>query len=238
MKRPCSCIPIVAAGLAGHVAVVRRAGAGLGARGVPPLAATSRSRAYSGYSSSGIATPVKVEIFEPTIPIPTVPQAELDFGYAKVKADSASTKGRASFLWPGDGVGEGLKTFFSQLGLPTSLVENGYPVQVNSQYPSDTTKQKQRAVPRHLDDHDLGQGQGPRHRRVLQRLQRRRRRRRRLRATRPDSGGLLPGLPGVPLLDNLDTTSSACSASAGSSSTSRSSSPADGDGSGRQRRPG
>ncbi len=66
-----------------------------------------------------MATPVKVEIFEPTIPIPTVPQAEFDFGYAKVKADSASTKGRASFMWPGDGVGEGLKTFFDQLGLPT-----------------------------------------------------------------------------------------------------------------------
>ena len=48
-------------------------------------------------------------------------------------------------MWPGDGVGEGLKTFFTQLGLPTSLVENGYPVQVNSQYPSDTTKQTQHA---------------------------------------------------------------------------------------------
>ena len=106
-------IPVVAAGLAGHVAVVHHR---LRGRRTP----RPRRVAYSGYSSSGVATPIKVEIFEPTIPIPTVPQAEFDFGYAKVKADCATTKGRASFLWPGDGVGEGLKTFFAQLGLPTS----------------------------------------------------------------------------------------------------------------------
>jgi hypothetical protein len=161
------------------------------------------SGAYSGYSSSGVATPVKVEIFEPTIPIPTVPQAEFDMGYAKVKANSAGTNGRASFLWPGDGVGEGLKTFFSQLGLPTSLVENGYPVQVNSQYPSDTTKQKDapfpgtsmtttsgkgesRATVGFSNDCNAGDGAGDDS------------------GDPATSGGLLPGLPGIPLLDNLN----------------------------------
>ena len=158
---------------------------------------------YSGYSSSGVASPIKIELFEPTIPVPTVPQAEFDFGYARVKADSGSTKGRASFMWPGDGVGEGLKTFFSQLKLPTSLVENGYPVQVNSLYPSDTTKQKNspfpgtsmtttsgegsaRATVGFSNDCNAGDGAGDDS------------------GDSTDTGGLLPGLPGVPLLDNLD----------------------------------
>jgi hypothetical protein len=161
------------------------------------------SGAYSGYSSSGVASPVKIEIFEPTIPIPTVPQAEFDMGYAKVKADSASTKGRASFMWPGDGVGEGLKTFFSQHGLPTSLVENGYPVQDNSEYPSGDGKAQQtpfpgtsmttasdkgkaRATVGFSNDCNAGDGAGDDSQ------------------DPPDTGGLgLPGIPGVPLLDNL-----------------------------------
>ena len=169
-----------------------------------PTAAPTDTGSYSGYSSTGVATPIKIEIFEPTIPIPTVPQAEFDFGYAKVKADSASTKGRASFMWPGDGVGEGLKTFFSQLGLPTSLVENGYPVQVNSRFPSDITKQKNspfpgtsmtttsgegaaRATVGFSNDCNAGDGAGDDS------------------GDSPDTGGgLLPGLPGVPLLDNLN----------------------------------
>lgn len=102
---------------------------------------------FSGYRSTGIATPVKIEIFEPTIPVPTTPQAELNFGYTRVKGDSASTKGRASFMWPGDAVGEGFKTFVEQLGLPPQLGEKGYPNQVNSAYPSDTTKEEQAPFP-------------------------------------------------------------------------------------------
>jgi hypothetical protein len=106
-------------------------------------------------------------------------------------------------MWPGDGVGEGLKTFFSALGLPTSLVENGYPVQVNSLYPSDTTKQQNspfpgtsmtttsgkgsaRATVGFSNDCNAGDGAGDDS------------------GDSPDTGELLPGLPGVPLLDNLN----------------------------------
>jgi hypothetical protein len=138
-------LPIVAAGLAA-TSLSLTAGSPAGAES-SGAAGSSGTTAYSGYSSSGIATPIKVEIFEPTIPIPTVPQAEFDMGYAKIKANSSSTSGRASFVWPGDGIGEGLKTFFAQLGLPTALVDNGYPVQVNSQYPSDTTTQQNSPLP-------------------------------------------------------------------------------------------
>ena len=55
-----------------------------------------------------------------------------------VEADSGSSAGRASWLWPGDPVGEGAKTFGEQLKLPPQLFENGYPVQVNSGQPSGT----------------------------------------------------------------------------------------------------
>ena len=169
----------------------------------PARADVASGGAYSGYSASGVATPVKVEIFEPTIPLPTTPQAELDFGYAKVKANSAGNTSRASFMWPGDAIGEGLKTFFTQLGLPDQLVENGYPVQVNSQYPSSTTKQRNTPFPgtsmtttsdedaAHAtvgfsNDCNTADGTGDD-------------------SDDPGSGeGVLPGLPGLPLIDNLD----------------------------------
>ena len=198
-------IPIVAAGLAATSLSFTAGSAWADETSSPsPTSAPTPTDTgtYSGYSSSGVASPIKIEIFEPTIPIPTVPQAEFDFGYARVKADSGSTKARASFMWPGDGVGEGLKTFFSQLGLPTSLVENGYPVQVNSLYPSDTTKQQNapfpgtsmtatsgkgsaRATVGFSTDCNAGDGAGDDS------------------GDSSDAGGLLPGLPGVPLLDNL-----------------------------------
>lgn len=193
-------VPFVAAGLAATSLSVSAPSAWADGSSSSP---TTAPTAYSGYSASGVATPVKVEIFEPTIPLPTSPQAEFDMGYAKVKSNSAGTTGRASFMWPGDAIGEGLKTFFSQLGLPTELVENGYPVQVNSQYPSSTTKQRNtplpgtsmsaesakstsRATVGFSTDCDAGDGAGDD-------------------SGDPDSsGGVLPGLPSLPLIDNLD----------------------------------
>ena len=132
--------PVAAAALAGSMLpITGPASADDSGSGATP--------SFSGYSSTGVSTPVKVEFYEPTIPVPTSPQAELNFGYTKIKANSSTTKGRASFLWPGDAVGEGLKTFVEQLGLPSQLGENGYPVQVNSQYPGDTPKEKQEPFP-------------------------------------------------------------------------------------------
>ena len=40
---------------------------------------------------------------------------ELKLGYTTVEADSGSSAGRASWLWRGDPVGEGMKTFVEQL---------------------------------------------------------------------------------------------------------------------------
>ena len=71
------------------------------------------------------------------MPIPSEPQAELDLAYTKAEsATGPSATGRASWLWPGDAVGEGCKTFVELLGAgDTGLCKDGYPVQVNSQTP-------------------------------------------------------------------------------------------------------
>ncbi|GAA4808815.1 hypothetical protein ACFQ0K_03150 [Nocardioides caeni] len=107
--------------------------------------------AYGGFTVSSLSTPVRIEIFEPSLPIPVdagIAQLEFNLGYSKVRADSGQSAGRASLFWPGDPVGEGLKTFAEQLGLPaTPLTANGYPVQVNSQFPGDTPTQKDSMIP-------------------------------------------------------------------------------------------
>lgn len=122
-------VPVIAAGLVAAV---------LPWASTPAVA--EEKKPFSGYSTSASATPVLLEIFEPTIPVPATPQLELSFGYSTIEADSSSSQGRSSYLWPGDPVGEGLKTIVEQLGLPPELsgpiAAQGYPVQVNSQFPS------------------------------------------------------------------------------------------------------
>jgi hypothetical protein len=129
MKAPL--VPLLATGL---VAAALPWGA------APAAAEEAGKKAFSGYSTEATATPVKLEIYEPTIPVPATPQLELSFGYSAVEADSSSAKGRSSYLWPGDPVGEGLKTIVEQIGLPKDLADpiaaQGYPVQVNSQFPA------------------------------------------------------------------------------------------------------
>lgn len=129
-------IPISAAALAGAVLPVSAS--------APAASAAGQS---FGYSSVVSASPVKMEFYEPTIPIPANPQFELEMGYTKVEADSGSSLGRASWLWPGDPIGEGAKTFGEQLHLPPQLFENGYPVQVNSGQPSGEPQQADEPFP-------------------------------------------------------------------------------------------
>ena len=108
----------------------RRSPARTAARPKPASPATRPTAAGS---------PVKIEIYEPTIPIPAIPQAELSIGYTAIVADSSSARARASYLWPGGPVGEGFKTIIENLGLPPELAEpigkQGYPIQVNAVYP-------------------------------------------------------------------------------------------------------
>lgn len=136
-------IPLAAAAIAGAMLPISSA--------TPALAEDDGAPAFSGFSMSAWSTPVRLEIYEPTIPIPATPQAEFEFGYTRVEADSSSSRGRASFLWPGDSLGEGLKTVVENLGLPPELsgpiAAQGYPVQVNSTYPSETTTEANQPFP-------------------------------------------------------------------------------------------
>src|ERR1700741_609252 len=84
-------------------------------------AASAADQGFGGYTSVAGAAPGKLEFYEPTIPIPANPQFEVEMAYTRVEADSGSSLGRASWLWPGDPVGEGAKTFGEQLGLPPQL---------------------------------------------------------------------------------------------------------------------
>ena len=135
MKR--SLIAASAAALAGTVLPV--------SAGAP--AASAADRGFGGYSSVAVGAPVRIEFYEPTIPIPANPQFEIELAYTTVEADSGSSLGRASWLWPGDPVGEGAKTFGEQLKLPPELFGNGYPVQVNSGQPSGEQQQADEPFP-------------------------------------------------------------------------------------------
>lgn len=103
--------------------------------------------AFSGYSTAGWAAPVKIEIYEPTVPIPATPQAEVELGYTAVETFTGSGHGRASWVWPGDSAGEGFKTIAEALGLPSEVAENGYPVQVNSHSPNGPESQADEPFP-------------------------------------------------------------------------------------------
>jgi hypothetical protein len=102
-----------------------------------PASTADAKPQFSGFSAEATATPLRIAIFEPVVPIPSEPQAELDLAYTRAEsATGPSATGRASWLWPGDAVGEGCKTFVELLGAgDTGLCSDGYPVQVNSQTP-------------------------------------------------------------------------------------------------------
>ncbi|MDN4174603.1 choice-of-anchor P family protein [Nocardioides sp. SOB77] len=153
-------LPLVAGGLVAAVLP-------LGATTASPAAAqpsgpSGKETLDYGYSSEGTATPIKLEIFEPVIPIPATPQFELNLGYSKVTADSSGGKGRAAYLWPGDSIGEGLKTVVENLGLPPEIAnpiaEQGYPIQVNSAFPGGPESEAQEPFPGSVSRTSAGEG--------------------------------------------------------------------------------
>ena len=114
----------------------------------PSFADDTATSAYGGFTTSATATPLRVELYEPAIPIPADPQLELNFSYTHVEGSSGpASKARVSAMWPGSPVGEGLKTFVTQLGLPEQLAANGYPVQANAQSPGDPSTASQEFFP-------------------------------------------------------------------------------------------
>ncbi len=124
----------------------------------PGMAPSTLAAPTFGYSTAAWGTPVHIEIYEPTIPIPATPQAELENGYTEVLADSSSSQGRSSYLWPGDPVGEGFKTIADQLGLPEEIGAQGYPFQVNAAYPSGPESQADEPGPAMIQRASAGEG--------------------------------------------------------------------------------
>src|SRR5690242_9602117 len=57
------------------------------AAALAPAQAGAATQAYGGFSVASTASPLKLEVFEPAIPIPTEPQFELDFSYTRVLGD-------------------------------------------------------------------------------------------------------------------------------------------------------
>jgi hypothetical protein len=135
---------VAAAALVGGVLVpLDPFGGARAAASVPPPA-----QAYGGFSTSATGTPLRIEVHEPAIPVPADPEAELNFSYTHVEGTSGpNSTARASAMWPGAAVGEGLKTIVEQVGLPSQLGAQGYPVQVNAQQPGDTTSASQELFP-------------------------------------------------------------------------------------------
>lgn len=83
-----------------------------------------------GYTASAESSVVRIGIYEPAVPIPADPQVDVSLGYARSTTSTGPTsRALASYLWPGDALGDGLGTIASNEAFD-------YPVKVNSKYPA------------------------------------------------------------------------------------------------------
>ncbi|MGH3716249.1 MAG: choice-of-anchor P family protein, partial [Micromonosporaceae bacterium] len=167
---------VAAAVLAGGLALPGVAAPGVAA--AAPVAPAS-GPGIGGFQLKAQTSLVAVQLYEQTIPIPAEPQAELNIGYTRsTVATGPDGRGTASWLWPGDSVGDGFGTI---IGDPKQT----YPVQVNSRTPNGPEEQKQELTP----GSGMSTSAGPKSVKAKVNL---------LGLAAPPPGGGLPGLPGLP----------------------------------------
>lgn len=93
----------------------------------PPAGADT---SLGGYTATATSAVVHVEVFDPTIPIPAEPQGDFSVAYTASNVDSGPTsRGLASYLWPGYVIGDGFDQLFKKPGAV-------YPLRVDSRYPA------------------------------------------------------------------------------------------------------
>ncbi|MGH3737912.1 MAG: hypothetical protein ACRDT6_20215, partial [Micromonosporaceae bacterium] len=111
----------------------------LGAVALPGLAAAAppaQAAPVGGFSLRAQSSVLSVELYEPTIPIPTEPQAELNLAYTRSTISTGPDgRGTASWLWPGDAVGDGF-------GIIVGDPDQKWPSQVNARTPDGEEKQE------------------------------------------------------------------------------------------------
>src|SRR6476661_3521062 len=123
---------------------------GVAVLAVPAVASApaTAGQELGGFVTNATSTPLRVEVYERTIPLPTEPQGEVNLAYTHANGTSGPQgQGRASYLWPGSAVGDGFKTIADQLQLPPEVGQAGYPFQVNSTYPGGDAKDKDEPFP-------------------------------------------------------------------------------------------
>jgi hypothetical protein len=95
-----------------------------------PVPAARADTSLGGYDATATASAVRVMVFEPSLPLPAEPQGDLSIGYTRSSTGTGpSARALASYLWPGDALGDGLGVLMSNEALD-------YPVKVSSKYPA------------------------------------------------------------------------------------------------------
>lgn len=92
-----------------------------------------------GYGATAQAAGIRIEVFDPTLPIPANPEGDVGVGFTRSSILTGPTaRALATYLWPGDAVGDGLPSLTG-----TSL---DYPVKINSRYPATSTAPRHNAA--------------------------------------------------------------------------------------------